>query len=169
MRLSTGACLAAALVLGPCAFADLAFAHVQPPPEGEEAAGDNRDSAGEPGSSWWAKNFTGVKVRPRRPRQDSDVRVLVRCPSEATDAIVLSKVFNPPGARRFRSPLGIGLDEGRGFDTKYVAYDARRGPRRVQLKCLKVDVEDFTRHRTVDLISRAHTHVFVRKFRKGRF
>ncbi|MEV4219013.1 MULTISPECIES: hypothetical protein [unclassified Nonomuraea] len=117
----------------------------------------------------WTDEWTGVKIRPRRPRQDSDVRVLVRCPFEANRAIVATKPFNPPGSFKFRRELGIGIDDGRGFDTETIAFDALRGPRRVTLKCLKVTMYEHPRRRKVEVLSRSHTHIFVRRFKKGRF
>ncbi|MFI6926358.1 hypothetical protein ACIBIZ_40930 [Nonomuraea spiralis] len=117
-----------------------------------------------PGGYW-----TGLKVRPRRPRQDSNVRVLVHCPHTSTDAIVTAKPFNPPGSFRHSTPLGVGIRKGRGFDTKYVAYDALLGWRLVRLKCLRITMLEHPRRRIVRLVSRDRTYVLIRPFRKERF
>jgi hypothetical protein len=163
--------LLTAFIAGPCSVADAS--PVLPPPDdsAEEGsrAGDETNPEGAAEEPAGVGNWTGVKIRPRRPRQDSDVRVLVRCPAEATDAIVASKPFNPPGSKRFRTAIGIGMEDNRGFDKKYIAYDALLGPRRVTLKCVKITMREHPRRRTVELVSRSHTDILVRRFKPGRF
>ncbi|MFI6181074.1 hypothetical protein ACIA8R_36500 [Nonomuraea sp. NPDC051191] len=113
--------------------------------------------------------WTGIKVRPRRPRQDSDVRVLIHCDDGATDAVVSAKPFNPPGSFLPATALGVGLKNGRGFDTKYIAYDALLGPRVVRLQCVRIKMLEHPRRRIVRLVSRDSTVVLVRPFRKDRY
>jgi hypothetical protein len=159
MKVLLAAGIAGAFLVGPSVIAEAAVIPYANPTV----------SLNGPGPLKWTDDWTGVKVTPFRPRQDSDVRILVRCPKRSTNAIVAAKPFNPPGSRKFRRQKGIGITDGRGFDTETVAYDALRGPRRVTLRCLKITVDEKTRHRTIELVSRSHTHIFVRKFRPGRF
>jgi hypothetical protein len=110
------------------------------------------------------KDVTALRISPWNPRRDSDVRVIVRCPLEATDAIVASSALNPAGSRRHSRELGIGLDDdGYGHDTEAVAFDSKLGVRAVWLKCLKVEVDDHTLVRHITLISRLDTTLKVRK------
>ncbi|MEV3984483.1 hypothetical protein [Nonomuraea sp. NPDC049758] len=166
--------LLAALVASPCTIA--AAAPVLPMPDPPVEEGDSADdqtnpegAAGRPAAPAGIGNWTGVKIRPRRPRQDSYVRVLVRCPAEATDAIVAAKPFNPPGSRTFRTQLGVGMRNNRGFDKMYLSYDALLGRRRVTLKCVKVTMLEHPRRRVIELVSRSDTYVFVRRFEPGKF
>ncbi|MFI7687605.1 hypothetical protein ACIBQ6_00975 [Nonomuraea sp. NPDC049655] len=95
--------------------------------------------------------------------------MLVRCPAEATDAIVAAKPLNPPGSRTFRTQLGVGMRNNRGFDKMYLSYDALLDRRRVTLKCVKVTMLEHPRRRVIEPVSRSDTFVFVRRFEPGKF
>lgn len=154
MRLAVGAGAIAALVMLP----GVATASA-------EKAGPRHTKDGVPsGAVTVRKDVTALRISPWNPRRDTDVRVIVRCPLEATDAIVATSAFNPAGSRRHSRELGIGLDDdGYGYDTETVTFDSRRGVRAVWLKCLKVEVDEHTLVRHIDLISRLDTTLKVRK------
>ncbi|MGW4423439.1 hypothetical protein [Streptosporangium sp. NPDC004631] len=160
MRLLMGSGALALLILGTSGTAVAAA----PDPEDPLAV------AVEPVNAGKIKNdqfFTSLRISPGRPRQDSDVRLIVRCPKKATDAVVFSKVLNDAGVRRHSTALGIGLNEDKyGHDTEDVGFDAPLGPRRVWMKCIKIDVDKETRSRKIEVISRARTAVLVRRYSK---
>lgn len=130
-----------------------------------QAAGPRHATDGVPnGNGTVHKEVTALRISPWNPRRDSDVRVIVRCPLEATDSIVASSALNPAGSRRHSRELGIGLDDdGYGHDTEAVAFDSKLGVRHVSLKCLKVEVDEHTLVRHIDLITRLDTTLKVRK------
>lgn len=155
MRLLIGAGAAAALVLGPNVAA--------------EASGSRATSAGwltgDSDDKHNVDDVTSLRVLPGRPRQETDLRVITRCPKGSTDSVTFSKAFNDKGVRRHSTALGIGLnDDHFGHDTETVTFDAPLGPRRVWMKCVKVKVDKETRQRTVEVISRVRTAILVRKY-----
>jgi len=104
-----------------------------------------------------------LRIAPWAPRRDSDVRILVRCPKEATDAIVASTAFGPGPIPPYRTAYDIGLDDSDfGWDTESIPAFARLGEHTIVLRCVKVVVDPATLLRTITKISKLYTTVFVR-------
>ncbi|MGW0803490.1 hypothetical protein [Nonomuraea sp. NPDC002799] len=117
----------------------------------------------------WRKRTT-LRVLPGRPRQNSNVRLLGHCPTTADHAIIGSTAFNLKGSRRLYREVGASpSDRGLFRRSVSISYFALPGDHEVRMTCVNVTMNQKTRIRKIDVISRCSVPLEVRRFRIAQF